>query len=389
MVVFANDWDTDPTSKHHVMRLLSEHTRVLWIESSGMRRPSAASAGDLRRIGNKLKQFTRGLRQPLQNLWVYSPLAVPLPTSRVVQAFNAWLYGLSIRWAIRRLGGKGPVVIWVYIPTVARYLDRLPQGRLIYHCVDRWWAFPEYDAAEMKACHQILAQQADLVLASSRELEQDSVQFNPRTRYLPHGVRWEHFHPAATGAVEPIGRRSDGRPVIGFIGLLDTWIDLTILEKVAKENPDAELLLVGAVKVDARQLLALPNVTALGRKPFADLPGYLAAFDVALVPFLINDLTRAVNPIKMLEYLSAGVPVVATPLPELLGMRDHLGVDLADDPDEFQAAVRRRLERRVLPEERRAISESVRNEGWPARVDEIMRELGWSPATAAVAEAGE
>ncbi len=374
VVAFANDWGTDPTSKHHVMRLLSEHTDVLWVESSGMRVPSLARGGDLRRIGAKLRKMTGGARRALPRLTVLNPPALPLPGSRMARSLNAGLYARSIERALAAMGHREPPLLWVYTPTVARYLSRLRRSALIYHCVDRWWEFQEYNAAEMRACHEILCREADHVFASAKVLEADCLPFTSRVTYLPHGVQWEHFRPAAEtpSPPRPSDLPADG-PVAGFFGLLDAWVDQDLLVQVARRIAPAHLGLVGHARVDVSRLEAEPNIHLLGRKPFAELPAYAAAFDVGLIPFAVNELTTAVNPIKLREYLSAGLPVVSTALPELLPFADRPGTDLVSGRDDFIAAVVRRLAAPPGPADRLALSDTMRAESWEGRVAEILR----------------
>jgi glycosyltransferase involved in cell wall biosynthesis len=376
IVAFANDWGTDPTSKHHVMRLLSEHTEVLWVESSGMRAPSVARAGDLRRVVAKLRRMTGGTRRALPRLRVLSPPSVPLPSNSLARSLNAHLYAGSIRRALAAMGYREPPLLWVYTPTIARYLPNLRRSGLVYHCVDRWWAFEEYDPVEMRACHEILCREADHVFASAKALEDDCRQFTDRVSYLPHGVQWEHFRTAVTAAPpRPADLPADG-PIAGFIGMLDAWVDQEMLVAVARRIAPAHLVLVGHARVDVSRLEAEPNVRLLGRRPFEALPAYAASFDVALIPFVVNELTTAVNPIKLREYLSAGVPVVTTALPEIVPFADRAGTDVVPDQERFVAAVAARMAAPASPDERRAISDAVRGESWEGRIAAILATVG-------------
>ena len=137
----------------------------------------------------------------------------------------------------------------------------------------------------------------------------------------------------------------------------------------------AQIVLIGAARIHTDAVEGLANVRLLGRKPFAELPAYLAHTVVALIPFELNDLTRAINPIKLREYLAAGVPVVTTALPELLLFRGHEGVDVVPDGASFVAAVTRRLARPAHVCERRRISESMRGESWSGRLDQMLRQV--------------
>ncbi len=376
VVAFANDWGTDPTSKHHLMRLLAERRDVLWVEASGMRRPTATSAADLKRIVAKVKKMSGGVRAGAPGLTVLSPPSVPFPTHPVAQRLNAMLYARSIRGALHGMNHRAAPLLWVYTPTTARYLDTIPSCGLVYHCVDRWWAFEEYDTAEMRACHEILCRRANHVFASSLELLGDCTGLTDRVSYVPHGVEWDHFRRAAVEALpRPSDLPDDGRAVIGFVGMIDAWVDLDLMAELARRHPDAHVVVVGYARVPTGRLEGIANLHLLGRKPFADLPPYLRAFDVALIPFVVNELTLAVNPIKLREYLSAGVPVVATSLPELAPFRDHEGVDVVEDNAGFLAAVARRLAAPAGADTRRRLSDTMRGESWPGRLDLMLEQL--------------
>ncbi len=376
VVAFANDWGTDPTSKHHLMRLLAERRDVLWVEASGMRRPTATSAADLRRIMLKLRKMSGGTRPGAPGLTVMSPPSVPFPTHPMAQRLNAVLYGRAVRSALRAMGHRDDPLLWVYTPTTARYLDRIASRGLVYHCVDRWWAFDEYDADEMRACHEILCKRADHVFVSSLELQSDCVGLTDRVTYVPHGVEWDHFHRAVAEPLpRPDGIPDDGRPVVGFVGMIDAWVDVELFAGIARRHPDAHVVVVGHARVPTGHLDGIPNLHLLGRKPFAELPAYLRTFDVALIPFLVNDLTLAVNPIKLREYLSAGVPVVTTALPELAPFRAHPGVDVVDSAAAFLDAVSARLAAPIDLDARRSLSASMQSESWPGRLDLMLSRI--------------
>jgi glycosyltransferase involved in cell wall biosynthesis len=382
IVCFANDWTGDPTSKHHIMRNFSRHVPVIWVEASGMRRPDLGNVADLRRIAARLRRAL--VRTPSDApagpaarpaddavggagpVRVISPLGVPLPGNRAAEWVNARLYRRAVA---RALGGAGALPdVWVYTPTVAPYLDAIPHRRLVYHCVDRWWAFSEYDGEVMRRCHASLCARADVVFASAGELLQDCLPHAPHAQLMTHGVDWAHFSRAAFDPPPRPGDIADiTGPIVGFFGLLHDWIDQDLLGATADRTPDATLVLIGKAPVDISRLTARPNVRWLGQKKFAELPAYAAAFDVALVPFVRNELTAAVNPIKLHEYLSAGVPVVATPLPEITRIPPQPGLVLADSTDDFVAAVQALLARPWSADQRRAAADAQSPHSWLAR----------------------
>ena len=378
IVCFANDWLGPPTSKHHIMRHYSAETDVLWIEASGMRRPSLLRLHDIRRSADRLR---RVLQRPARTggadggVHVRSPFLVPLPGSTTASWINGLLLRRTVRRAARSLGWRGPPLLWVYTPTVSAHLDDIPHRGIVYHCVDRWWAFSEYDAGIMRSHHERMCRIADVVFASSAALLADCRPLTKRAFLIPHGVDWEHFSAAAMHPPTPPDDIADIRgPVIGFFGLLHEWVDLGLVRAVAERFPAATVVLIGPVRVPLGGLAELPNVRVLGPRPYEHLPAYCAAFDVALLPFVLNQLTEAVNPIKLREYLAAGVPTVTTALRELLPLADTPGLHVAASAEDFVEAVGRRLTGRD-ERARRGLATSMAPHSWSARCGEMALEV--------------
>jgi glycosyltransferase involved in cell wall biosynthesis len=374
IVCFANDWRGDPTSKHHVMRTYAAHTDVLWVESAGMRRPQLTSGHDLGRIWKKLRTATGGLRREEERLHVLSPLSLPLPGNPLAARLNRSIYRASVGSALRRTGMRRDPLLWVYTPSVAPYLSGMRRSGLVYHCVDRWWAFSDYDSDVMRACHVQLCREADVVFASAAELLDDCLEHTPNAYLLRHGVEWAHF---ARAALEPPARPAeladvDG-PILGFFGLIHEWVDQDLLCAIADAFPQATLALIGKVQVDAAKLRGRRNIRLLGQKPYAALPDYSAHFDVGLIPFAYNELTLAVNPIKLREYLSAGMPVVATGLPEIELLQDNPMLRTARTTEEHIAGIRAFLDAQPTAAQRRDAALAMTGESWLGRCAEMAR----------------
>ena len=367
IICFAHDWNGDPTSKTHIMRILSEKNRILWVDSIGMRRPTV-SGRDARRLARKLHQITRGLVTVNPNLHVASPLVLPLPGVPGVDRLNATLLSASLRNFARRAGLTRPIV-WTFLPTTVGLLGRLGESRVIYHCVDEYSAFAGVPREALRRMEAELVRRADLVLASSETLAEARRRVNPRTFFVSHGVDVAHFSRALDPALpRPADVAGLARPVIGFFGLLAEWIDLELLAAIARRRPHWTLLLLGKATVDTGALRALPNVRLLGQKPYAALPAYCRAFDVGLIPFRIDELTVRANPLKLREYLAAGLPVVSTDLPEV---RKYAGlVRLAAGPEGFIEAIEAALADRNEPADRARVA-AMQSESWEARVEQI------------------
>lgn len=378
IICFANDWDADPTSKHQVMRLLARENRVLWVESIGLRRPGA-STGDASRILKKIRKFVRGPVCVAPNLHVVTPLVIPFHGVKMVQAFNAWFLGHYIRRQARRLGMKD-FQLWTFLPTTAPLIRYLKPRKVIYYCVDEWSAFSFLDGQLMEQMETDLIKQSDLVITSAEKLYASKRQLHPKTYLVPHGVDSEHFGKALLpGMVVPKELEGLPTPIIGFWGLIHEWIDIDLIYHTASQRPQWSFVLIGKTGVDCSSLKKLRNVHLLGVRSYATLPAFAKGFSVGIMPFKINRLTENVNPIKLREYLAAGLSVVSTPLEEARTYAQvvRFGASVDEFVEALDLAVKDTSEASV-----RMRLESVKGDTWVARVDQIsqyVENLGSGP----------
>lgn len=373
-VILANAWQDglrNPTSKHHVARELARRGhRVLWINGAGMRTPSVSAGRDRSRIVEKLRQAASGVRAAAPGIHVIAPLIVPLPGRASVRGLNARIYGSSARFAAWRLGFREPVLV-NFLPMVPDFQRRWP-WRKVYYCVDRWDAFDTYDTDLMLSLDQACCRSADLVVTTSMMLTERARSYGARVEEILHGVDHPHFARALAGPARPDDMPAG--PAVGFIGLVSEWVDQGLLVRLARAHPEARVVLIGKADVDTAALAAEPNIHLLGPRPFARLPEYLAHCRVGIIPFVVNELTRAVNPIKLREMLAAGCPVVSTALPEV--ERYTEGVDVAASDEAFVARVGERLRAPLADEGRRALSAAVADETWERKVARLLALVG-------------
>jgi glycosyltransferase involved in cell wall biosynthesis len=373
ILCFASGYDAPPTSKHHVMHLLAERNVVLWVNYHASRAP-AASASDFFRIGRKLAQVFAGVKCNRENLYVLTPLVVPLPASAWAKRLNRRLLIWQIRRALRKVGA-GPVQVWSFTPDISYLLGRFGEEKVLYYCVDDHASFTGYNRQQVSRDEEELCRRADLVVTTAMALQEAKAPLNPNTILVPHGVDYEHFSRALSNHLPaPADIAAIPRPRLGFFGLIRDWVDLDLLAEVARRRPDWHMVLIGDSAVDLSAYRGLANMHFLGRKPYEDLPAYCRQFDVGLIPFRINELTRAVNPIKLREYLAAGLPVVSTPLPEAK-LYDRL-VAIGDSAGTFAEAVQRALADGRQSAERAA---AMAGETWQEKVATICAQLAADP----------
>jgi glycosyltransferase involved in cell wall biosynthesis len=368
ILCFSHDWTGDPLSKTHLMRLLARRNRILWVNSIGLRTPGASRA-DLGRAVKKLAAAAAPIREVEPNLFVLNPLAVPAYGTQAIRSFNRYFLALQVRRAMRKLDFRRPIN-WVFNPAAAVIAGELDESLVIYHCVDEYSAFTGVAAESLLELESHLLRRADAVIVSAERLLASKSTYNRRTYLVRHGVDYGHFRQALSPETQvPAEIAALPRPVIGFFGLIADWVDLDLMTEMARRFPHGSLVVLGKATTDISQLQRLPNVHLLGRKPYADLPAYAKGFDVALMPFRVNELTLNANPLKVREYLAAGLPVVSTPIPEV----EVLGqCRIAGAADDFEREIREAL---VDPGPSLERSERIRDESWEAKLAEIERHL--------------
>lgn len=367
IICFSNDWDADPLSKKHIVLRLAQKNRVLWVNSTGNRNPTA-SVQDLRRVWKKVRQCFRGCRSVSRNISVFTPMIIPYHGIRAARWVNRRLLAWSLRRACRKLGFQNPIT-WTFVPSSADVVGSLGERLVIYHCVDEFSKFTGANETAILEMERRLMEKADIVVVSSSRLYETKRRYNPNTFLVTHGVDVAHFRNACLPAIEAPAECAELKhPVIGFFGLVADWVDLEVVRFLAESRPQWSLLLIGEIQTDTSALRKLPNVHLLGRRNYQTLPAYCKAIDVAILPFVVNELTVASNPLKLREYLAAGLPVVATPLPEVV----KLGalVRTARTPGEFLKQIETLLnEGKSGPDP--AVSALIARDSWDQKVEEL------------------
>jgi glycosyltransferase involved in cell wall biosynthesis len=275
-----------------------------------------------------------------------------------------------MRRAMRHAGIDG-AVLWFVVPHPSFMLDAVPHDLAIYYCIDDYAAHPGVDAARISACDAELTVRADHVFVAPPALVEAKKAINPSTTFSPHGVDVELF--AATQAdvtALPAAAASLRRPVVGYFGLIAAWTDLELIEWLAHSRPDWTFLLVGHASVDVSALASLSNIRLVGAQPYESLPGWAKAFDVAIIPYRLNQQVRNANPLKLREYLATGKPVVSVASPEINRFSDL--VHVADGRESFLAGIESALSHDTL-EKRQQRMAAVRSMSWEHRAQESVQ----------------
>jgi glycosyltransferase involved in cell wall biosynthesis len=304
-IIFGDDWGAHPSTTQHLVRGLPTGDRVVWVNSIGMRGPRLT---DARSIVGRVARRRRSARRapPPDHVRVVSPRVAPLHATRAARAFNRASLTRAITRA-RRGFTRGAVTVLSANPAAAPYLPD-DARRVAYLRLDDYARLPGVDPGLVRWSEPAMVESADVVFGTAERLLFHNV--GARQIYLPQGVDVAHFSAAP---LEPPARR-----VLGFFGLLAEWIDYDLILAAARAAPEWTLELVGPTRgAVPAEVHTCENIKLLGPAPYDQLPARIAHWRAAWIPFRVNALTEAVNPVKLREYLAAGLPTLSTPLPEV------------------------------------------------------------------------
>jgi GT2 family glycosyltransferase/glycosyltransferase involved in cell wall biosynthesis len=232
--------------------------------------------------------------------------------------------------------GVGRSVSMVQHPGWYPFACDIPNGMLVYDCMDNHHGFVDSGKA-LENLEERLLRDADLTVVTSDWLQEYAAPRARKTAMVRNACEYQHFADAVRiESIPGLEGRGPDKAVIGYYGAIAEWFDVELVERVAQQYPEALILLIGADSSGVgKQLSRYPNIKMLGEVPYRELPAYVARMDVCMIPFVINDLIRATNPVKIYEMLAAGKPVVTTDLPELRERHIDELIHRAATHDEF------------------------------------------------------
>ncbi|GAC1557703.1 MAG: glycosyltransferase family 1 protein [Herpetosiphon sp.] len=351
-----------PTNRQQMMRRLAQRGHdVLYIEPpcfplrSTVR--SARTRAALRRWYNRFADVATARETGTARLMLHTELN-PYPGAdsgvfgRTLAALNQrWTAEVIHRWQASSPSGTQKVVLWLYTPAAVWAVRALKVDLVVYDCVDDYASQPGFRGAEHE---QALARRADLIFASTDGLAARLREFNSHTHFSPNVADYDHFATACSGRWPvPAEMRALPRPIFGFVGALDGYkFDAALVTELARAFPHGSVVLVGpaglvedsdvTAKQQMEELRNQPNVHVLGQRPYEVLPAYMQQFDVGLIPYARNEYTDQCSPLKLHEYLAAGLPVLATGLPAIRQFADI--IVYAEERQDFIGGATRALE---------------------------------------------
>jgi glycosyltransferase involved in cell wall biosynthesis len=370
LLVFADDWGRHPSSCQHLIRRLRADYPVLWANTIGTRQVKADSF-TLRRGVEKIKNWSKGLKQVDRQMWTIDLPMVPGLSHPLMREINRQLVTTRLRRELERLGMERPIVLTT-LPYIGWLIRGLRRRALVYYCTDDYSHWPSADRETLQQAERQLCREADLVLAASQALHR-RLASTGRCEYFPHGVDFAHF-----ASVQKLNGGDPSleqlpRPRLGFFGLIYEKLDFGLLAGVAEQFRSGSLVMIGPHAYSPPEFGRLPNVHFLGQKPYEELPRYLAGLDVLLLPYVDDAMIRQSGPLKLRECLASGKPTVSIDVPEVRVLQPH--VRIAPDRQAFVQAVRQALEEPHASDLTRLRQQSVQSDGWDSRARQLAGHL--------------
>jgi UDP-galactopyranose mutase len=261
----------------------------------------------------------------------------------------------------------GEFILWYYTPMALGFSRHLKPALTVYDCMDELSLF-KGAPAKLHDLEKELIARADLIFTGGQTLYEGKRNGHDNVYLFPSSIDAPHFEQARKRQADPADQVDIPHPRLGFFGVIDERMDLELVGEIARRKPEWQLIMLGpVVKIDQESLPKLPNVHYLGMKTYDQLPGYLAGWDVALLPFALNDSTRFISPTKIPEYLAGGKPVVSTPIRDVINPYGQQNlVSIASDAGEFISAIENILQWK-----------KDENERWLGQVDQQLSQNSW------------
>ena len=375
LILSTQDWDALPTRKHHWARKLSSRgNRVLYVEQQ---MHILGWLADIRNQYKRLWSWIHGPRIVSERLWIFT-LPIVLPFFQIfgfVNALNNWLLAPIIMWALRRIGFDSSI-LWVYTPHAAGLISRFGESFIVYECVDDFTATRGLvRAATVEALEKDLLRMVDQVIVTHPGLQEAKSGISRRLALVPNGADLRHFALAGCQETVPPKEVSElPKPVIGFHGWIQYWIDFDLVAYAAQKHPDWSFVFIGPIEPLARvdKVRNLSNVHFLGKMPYENIPALIAGFDVCINPFVLDKLSDTVSPIKLYEYLASGKPVVSVDMPAAREFADFISI--VRTPNEFVAALEDQLvqnARGIVDHDAAARQRAISDYSWDARFQQV------------------
>ena len=356
-------------------------TEVLWVNTIGTRPPRLdwlTLRRGLQKVGSWLRPAADADSQDLpQRLQVANPRMWPWVASPVARRINRRLLDRQLSPLVA--AQSAPRIGVTTIPIAALVMDVLPIDRWVYYCVDDFSVWPGLDGPTLLSLEREVVERADVIVCASDSLAARIAGFGRSATVVTHGVDVDFWStaagrpPVASAVGLPPAIAAAQHPLAVFWGVVDRRLDTAWLAQLAAASEIGTVALVGPQQNPDPAIFELPNVVTTGAVPMSELPAIAAAADVLVMPYRDEAVTRAMQPLKLKEYLATGRPVVVRRLPATEPWSDCC--DVVDDPEAFVAMSVQRTGQVLPPQEQQAARERLAKESWRAKADDFWRQV--------------
>ena len=369
LMVFSDDWGRHPSSCQHLVRRLLPRYRVWWVNTIGTRRPRLDRA-TLLRAWEKLRHWvlrSHGGRGLPPGLEVLNPRMWPWYSRPRDRRINRKLLLGQLLPVIESC--PTDVIAVTTVPLVAGLTEDLPVARWVYYCVDDFSLWPGLDQAALLEMEEQLARRADVLVAVSTTLQDRFARWGRASALLTHGVDLEHWQGGHESGPPPVLSNLQ-RPLVVYWGVIDRRMDVEFIHRLAEAMDRGTIVLVGPEADPDPALYSPGRVCRVPGVPYEELPGIARQAAVLVMPYADLPVTRAIQPLKMKEYLATGRPVVSRRLPSTEPWADAM--DVVGSAEEFSRAVLLRLAR-GLPESQAVARQRLGQESWTEKARQLER----------------
>lgn len=361
-LVFSDDWGEHPSSCQHIFSHISKDHQVLWVNTIGMRNPTLTWR-DAQKVALKVGKMIAGGTKKQEEEAVESGVAVcqppmlPFANLRLVRKLNRYFVVRSVRRRLKELNCQEPILVST-VPNSCDFIGYFDEKKVVYYCVDDFSEWPGLNKGLVRGMEEELISKADIFFATSEKLYNRLALTGKPITLLTHGVDLDFFSDLPEQEHPLLAEIP--KPRIGYFGLFDERSDIAMLAGVARQLPDVSFVITGQVEVDCRTLEKIPNIYFTGPVPYEQLPAIVKGWDACMLLYVLNELTSAIQPLKLKEYLATGKAVLATPIPEAVKLKDYLFV--CADVDEFVACYEKSIAKNVSLDIRK--KELLNRESW-------------------------
>lgn len=338
-IVFSDDWGVHPSSSQHLFRRIALNHNILWVNTIGMRNPRLTWS-DFNKIIRKIKKMFGSLwstpKECAENslLHVRQPFMLPFSSIPLVRKFNRYSVAWSIRQSKSLLDINNAILVST-VPNACDYVEILDNSKVIYYCVDDFIQWPGINHKVIREMENQLLERSEVLIATSHKLYHKLRKTGKPTHLLTHGVDVRLFshdalaeHPCLTNIP---------KPRVGYFGLIDERSDQSLIATISSSMKDYSFVMAGPIAADFSYLKACSNIYFTGSVKYAELPSLIKGLDILFIPYLVNDFTDSISPLKLKEYLVTGKPVITTPLAEAKIFAQYLVI--ANSLEEWRIAL--------------------------------------------------